>query len=303
MESTIIQLGLSIFTEKSHEYTAETYNFYLCPRSFGSLDKRFLCQASSLEFLSRHHFDFQKTYSQGISFMNNTEKDRIQNEIQRGFLIKALERNLSHDEEDEITEICQHLSTHPNAEFDITNFSLNAICVLNQEIRSRFPNLKCTYDKINAKFNVKNEDFEDDDDPTETLIIEAFGFSRIIQEIISCQKVIVGHNCFSDLVRIYQNFIDDLPLHYPEFKKFLHVAFPDIYDTKHVAFVVKRLLRNTELDEHTENMFWSTSLNELFKNISSDDNSAWINFHVSFGYGFSRNTLFEKSNLCPQIQF
>ena len=96
--------------------------------------------------------------------MNNTEKDKIQNEIQRGFLIKALERNLSHDEEDEITEICQHLGTHPNAEFDITNFSLNAICVLNQEIRSRFPNLKCTYDKINAKFNVKNEDFEDDDD-------------------------------------------------------------------------------------------------------------------------------------------
>ena len=92
--------------------------------------------------------------------MNETEKDRIKNEIQSGFLIKALERNLSHDEEDEITEICQGLSTHPNAEVDISNFSLNAICVLNQEIRSRFPNLKCTYDKINAKFYVKNDDFE-----------------------------------------------------------------------------------------------------------------------------------------------
>ena len=109
--------------------------------------------------------------------MNETEKDRIKNEIQSGFLIKALERNLSHDEEDEITEICQGLSTNPNAEVDIKDFSLNAICVLNQEIRSRFPNLKCTYDKINAKFYVKNDDFEVED-PTEALIIEAFGFSR-----------------------------------------------------------------------------------------------------------------------------
>ena len=106
-------------------------------------------------------------------------------------------------------------------------------------------------------------------------------FSRIIQEIIECQKVMVGHNCFSDLVRIYQNFIDDLPLKYQEFKKCLHIAFPEVYDTKHVAWIAKKLVRNSELDEHTENMFWSTSLNELYKNISSDDSSAWINFHVS----------------------
>ena len=278
-ESTIIQLGLSIFTEKSFQYTAETYNFYLCPRSFGSLDKRFLCQASSLEFLSRHNFDFQKTYSQGISFMNRSERARIQEEVQGGLMIKALERNLSHDEEDEITKLCQHLHLNPQAEFDISDFSLNAICILHQEIMSRFPNLSCTFDKSQGKFYVGNKD--EYDDPSEILITEAFGFSKIIQEIVESQKVIVGHNCFSDLVRIYQNFIDDLPLTYPEFKQCLHTAFPAVYDTKHVAFVVKRLLRDTELDEHTENMFWSTSLNELYKNIADDETSAWINVYVS----------------------
>jgi poly(A)-specific ribonuclease len=56
------QFGLSIFISdsSSNSYTAHTYNFYICPRSFGGLDPRFVCQASSLEFLSSHNFDFNK---------------------------------------------------------------------------------------------------------------------------------------------------------------------------------------------------------------------------------------------------
>ena len=63
--SSISQIGLAIFTQdrNSLNYDVETYNFYLCPQSCGSQDKRFLCQASSFEFLARHNFDFNKVIS------------------------------------------------------------------------------------------------------------------------------------------------------------------------------------------------------------------------------------------------
>ena len=218
--------------------------------------------------------DFFQTYSQGISFTNRTEKAQISEEIKGGFLTRSVERNLSHDEEDEISAICQKLrasessestgTTQKRSSFDISNFSLNAICILDQEIKSRFPHLSCTYDQ--TRFYIgKIDEFAD---PSDKLIDEAFGFSRIIEEIIKSQKPIVGHNCFSDLIRMYQNFIDDLPLKYQEFKETLHSAFPTIYDTKHVAFVARRLLRDCESDEiaeHAEKMFWTTSLNELVR--------------------------------------
>ena len=61
-KSLILQFGLSIFTQNSiKNYVAESYNFYICPKSFGNvIDDRFVCQTSSLEFLSRHNFNFTK---------------------------------------------------------------------------------------------------------------------------------------------------------------------------------------------------------------------------------------------------
>ena len=70
--SVLSQIGLAIFTQDRNtlNYEVETYNFYLCPQSCGSQDKRFLCQASSFEFLARHKFDFNKVnifqHSQGL---------------------------------------------------------------------------------------------------------------------------------------------------------------------------------------------------------------------------------------------
>ena len=61
-KSIILQFGLSIFTQDSSlNYISETFNFYLCPKSFGNvIDDRFICQASSFEFLSRYNFNFTK---------------------------------------------------------------------------------------------------------------------------------------------------------------------------------------------------------------------------------------------------
>ncbi|GIY88387.1 poly(A)-specific ribonuclease PNLDC1 [Caerostris extrusa] len=46
------QIGLSMYTKCPNEnsYAVETYVFYVCPCMIGSIDKTFMCQASSLTF-------------------------------------------------------------------------------------------------------------------------------------------------------------------------------------------------------------------------------------------------------------
>ncbi len=41
-------------------YEACTWNIYLFPRPYSWMDMRFTCQASSLQFLAEHRFDFNK---------------------------------------------------------------------------------------------------------------------------------------------------------------------------------------------------------------------------------------------------
>ena len=56
------QVGLSIFhfDKTSFAYNVFPYTFYVCPRSLATIDDRFVCQASCLQFLTRNNFDFNK---------------------------------------------------------------------------------------------------------------------------------------------------------------------------------------------------------------------------------------------------
>lgn len=83
-------------------------------------------------------------------------------------------------------------------------------------------------------------------DANEAIVNEMLGFTRIINEVVKSKKPIVGHNCFSDLVRIHQQFLDDLPTSYEAFKNVIHEAFPEVYDTKHLAFYARRHLEDRE---------------------------------------------------------
>ncbi|CAK1364884.1 hypotheticalsprotein [Cercospora beticola] len=48
-------------------------------------------------------------------------------------------------------------------------------------------------------------------------------------------RVLVGHNCFLDLVYIYRTFVGDLPDTVEDFQKKLHKLFPAIVDTKYMC--------------------------------------------------------------------
>ncbi len=158
-DSIIIQAGLSIFMQDSVSlaYEAETYNFYLCPRSCGALDQRFLVQASSLEFLSNHGFSFDKVFASGISFLNKSQVGVLKEQLTSGSLLKATERNLSHEEEDKIKEICLQISNEKSLDMDMIsalNLSPGAKFVLHEELKARFSNLS-SYTFLQSK--VSNE--------------------------------------------------------------------------------------------------------------------------------------------------
>ena len=68
-----------------------------------------------------------------------------------------------------------------------------------------------------------------------SLIKKEKGVKNIIEKIIECEKPIVGHNCFIDLLFIMSHFMEEIPKHYKQFKNILRNKFKGgIYDTKYL---------------------------------------------------------------------
>lgn len=64
------------------------------------------------------------------------------------------------------------------------------------------------------------------------LVDYELGFSLVIQELIKFKKPLIGHNLFLDILFLYQQFIDDLPVVFEEFLVEFQKFFPVVYDTK-----------------------------------------------------------------------
>ncbi|KAF2434576.1 CAF1-domain-containing protein [Tothia fuscella] len=60
-------------------------------------------------------------------------------------------------------------------------------------------------------------------------------FNRANAWLKTKRPVLVGHNCFTDLVYFYQCFIGELPEKVEEFAQNIHELFPVIVDTKYLA--------------------------------------------------------------------
>lgn len=80
-EFIIIQFGLCTFTwdEKQELYIAKPFNFYIFPKVWNRQcpDVRFLCQSSSIDFLTEHSFDFNKLFREGISYLRPYDEQKL----------------------------------------------------------------------------------------------------------------------------------------------------------------------------------------------------------------------------------
>ncbi|EKX53370.1 hypothetical protein GUITHDRAFT_101074 [Guillardia theta CCMP2712] len=81
--STTFLVGICVFTwnAQKRSFIATPYNFYTFPREFKGLDRRFLCQAKCMSFLSSNCMDFNKLIKSGISYLNKQEEEFVRRGI------------------------------------------------------------------------------------------------------------------------------------------------------------------------------------------------------------------------------
>ncbi|VWU48316.1 poly(A)-specific ribonuclease PARN, putative [Hepatocystis sp. ex Piliocolobus tephrosceles] len=148
-------------------------------------------------------------------------------------------------------EMIEHQKMHNNI---ITNNSFDD-CPLYIEIENPyvrllahtiitkyFNNIFCMSVKVNDKKHLaiykSEKDSYKEQIRTYELEIEKInktvGVRLLFDEIIKNKKIIVGHNCFYDILHIYQTFYNELPNSIGVFKKKWTQLFPYTFDTKYM---------------------------------------------------------------------
>ncbi|XP_035229207.1 poly(A)-specific ribonuclease PNLDC1-like isoform X2 [Stegodyphus dumicola] len=263
----ICQIGLSIFTKEKDQniYSIETYVFYVRPTFCGSCDKRFVCQASSINFLCAHGFDFNKFFKDGIPYINEAEEQEFCKELEDGSATRPHEKamdirqkrkqdmlinELLNSESRHSTENCEYQKNKrklilPKDKISHEYFQVN-------ELRCKYPSLwaYCENDSV----IVEKVGLEEKKKLEQTVVKEKIklleyflGFTRIFRLMKESKKPIVGHNLFMDLLLIFDHFHRPLPKTYKEFKKELHDVFSVVYDTRHIWRHVKKFYNFKEI--------------------------------------------------------
>ncbi|KAL4223633.1 Poly(A)-specific ribonuclease pnldc1 [Mactra antiquata] len=225
---TMCQLGLSIFskTSKDNQYEAKTFNFYLYPCSgYGPVDSRFVCQASSLKFLCRYDFDFNKFIYEGVSYVNEVEEKQIRDHIDVASRI-GLERDI---DENALQKICSIVANWiVNSEEEVKKLQKEDMekiptFLLNCELRTRFPNIRTTVNKIEKCIEIKKvsaeerldletTEVEDEKLYQQNTIEKCLGFARIFRIMKQYKKGLESTELlqFTSLGQVYTDLESDV---------------------------------------------------------------------------------------------
>ncbi|XP_068085004.1 pre-piRNA 3'-exonuclease trimmer [Anabrus simplex] len=275
-EFIAIQVGITAFnySREENKYIAHTFTIPVFPRSISSLDHKFLCQASSLEYLCQYKFDFNKVVYEGVPYLNADQERKVRKELKAGALFRNLERTLSMDDERKLQAACSRVAEwFPSAvqgdrlkvpvPMGLQGGMLMEY-VLHKELRKRFPviwtytDIGCVQVEVVSREHRQEleMDVAAEESLQENLINHFLGFSRIYKLLINLKKPIIGHNMLLDLMMMYNQFYEPLPSHYSTFKKNINQLFPVIYDTKFISSELKRKLKKDLLN--------STVLSDLY---------------------------------------
>ncbi|KAK0043956.1 poly(A)-specific ribonuclease PARN-like domain-containing protein 1 [Biomphalaria pfeifferi] len=274
---TLSQIGLTMFVRNAKDncYSTQTYHFYLFPFPFGSYDPRFSVQTSSLEFLKKNSFDFNKWVKQGIPFLNNIQERNLTNEMAAGYLFSGL----NNDDETELQSLCSKVAAWlPNSKVgDILTLSLpkgsESSYVYHTDLRMRFAHIWTSrnpfdqivvehVDKVKRQL-LERENHSSHQEYQKQQIIQLLGFTRVFRLLQISQKPVVGHNLLMDLIFMYEKFHNPLPDSYAKFKQDIHKMFPSIFDTKHIHYCIKRFLESALL-------FTTGNLKDLYDGINQN---------------------------------
>ncbi|KAJ0177016.1 hypothetical protein K1T71_007025 [Dendrolimus kikuchii] len=146
-EFLLIQFGLCAFLwdEEKQVYTNEAYNFYLFPRGKPGPERMFLCQSSSLDFLSAQGFDFNKLIKEGISYMTEPIETKLRENLIERQKLYTKEKDaieIPDDCKSFIEKTCKSVrqfideNKADEIEFDKCNAFIRLLLI--QEIKARF---------------------------------------------------------------------------------------------------------------------------------------------------------------------
>ncbi|XP_031560236.1 poly(A)-specific ribonuclease PNLDC1-like [Actinia tenebrosa] len=279
----ICQFGLCAFVEipdQPNRYQAYAFNFYLFQPSFGPVDCRFLCQASSLHFLSKHNFDFNKFIHHGVPYLNKDQEEEIRKQHKEQSLYSGTQSLELRGLDDQISSSISRTESwlehaHEGDKITLDSENYTGQYLLFTELKNQLnPELvKCevtnnlkivvTRQKSSSKKKIKEQQTKEE----EKILLSVIGFSRIIKLLIKLKKPLVGHNLLTDLLLLYDKFIKPLPEKYADFKANLHKAFPFVYDTKHLAFKIRKHQKLNNNCTFLDN----TNLEDLHAALSSDE--------------------------------
>ncbi|KAE8744782.1 hypothetical protein FOCC_FOCC008598 [Frankliniella occidentalis] len=258
-DALLLQFGLTafIFDREKNVYESHSYCFYLFPHTFGSNDQRFKCQASSLEFLCHHKFDFNKFVYNGISFLNDEQDIRAQQELKDGDLLRSVERALSHEDEESVQAMCSQVAlwlagglpeaaTEKSIFLEVPRSSQSSQCiayVAHHELRKRFICIWTLPEDGNIRVlkvspterAMMEKNHSHEDELQNAVLLSIRGFTRIFKLLVQLKKPIIAHNCVLDLMIMHKQFYCSLPKSYQAFKNNIHSLFPNVYDTKYMS--------------------------------------------------------------------
>ncbi|GMF65115.1 unnamed protein product [Phytophthora lilii] len=246
----ITQFGLStVHLDQRDQFQIKTWNFYVFPRPYGSLDERFLCQASSLQFLSEHGFDFNKFIGDGIPFVNLAKTPAMKKRLKRR--IDGLTRvnknlQLSDDGMAFQNDVKEQLDlwidggAKKGEKLLVPTRNSFYSMIVHETVRAKASYLysEAAEGGVEVSYvskKIKEELISAKVKEMEREMDEAIGFSKVIEALSESKLPVVGHNALLDFVYVFHQFYKPLPDTLAEFKTQLLELFPTIYDTKHVT--------------------------------------------------------------------
>ncbi|CAB4057115.1 PARN [Lepeophtheirus salmonis] len=260
----VFQFGLSIFSPGSISGTLKnrSYNFHVWQgSSVPSMDVRFLCQSSSIDFLAGQNFDFNKLFKEGISYIRLSDASRLKQNLiekQNTKLDYPSSIAIPEQQEDFLKDIHQriqkYISDDKEEEAPLELPSCNGFQrkLIYQTVRETFgqevyleTNKKRLLLVNKLRSREKNQQLELEE------FDKILGFSKIVRIISESKKPLVGHNMMLDLCFTINQFVAPLPETYEEFKTLAHKMFPEVYDTKVMANIgpVKEHVLNSTLED------------------------------------------------------
>jgi len=280
----LVQFGLCTFhyNPTDDTYSHQAFNVYVWPRpcSRAAPDPRFLCQTSSIDFLTKQNFDFNKLFKEGVSYLRPAELFKLKESLierqenRRTSQAFTPEQNIPVPPEQEeflagvIDSIEKFVkSDNQTMEFEAKMNGFQRRLVY-QTAREKFSQLSlssvnkfggarviCVV-KADEEQQLQFAHIKEQAELSE--IEEAFGFSKVVQKITESGKLLIGHNMILDVAHTLNQFCGPLPESYTDFKVMTSSVFPKLLDTKLMA-------NTTPFKLEIPN----SALEELFKIVSS----------------------------------